>query len=233
MSSPPSWIGEDPEDALALQKAALRRLMAERRSALSADQQMQTAQGIVSSFAPIADRLSPCLTIAAYVPMRGEADVMPLIEDLAQRGFSLALPVVIAKGKPLLFRAWSPGNLLSTGPYGTYHPPEEATVVQPDLLLIPLLAFDLAGYRLGYGGGFYDRTLEVLRAGQGACVAAVGVGHACQQVNSVPRLAHDQPLDGILTEHLFHSLSAGEKGNTLALLLAKGGRTPLGARSTP
>lgn len=196
--------------------------MKERRLALSPVEQQAASEGIISSFTALSSRLRSGLTIAGYVPMRGEADLMPLMHDVLRQGFNLALPVVVAKDQPLIFRYWDGVAPLCPGPYGTLHPADNAPQVQPDLLLIPLLAFDHAGYRLGYGGGFYDRTLELRRTDPlFSPVAAIGVGYACQQVADVPRLGHDQPLDGILTEQSFLFLADWEKQNTLAPFLSK------------
>jgi len=108
------------------------------------------------------------------------------------------LPCVEAAGAPLVFREWSPGDDLVEEPFGTRAPAPAATRHDPDVLLVPLLAFDRSGYRLGYGGGFYDRTLEALRAIKS--ISAVGVAYAAQEVQAVPRGERDQPVDLIVTE---------------------------------
>lgn len=141
---------------------------------------------------------SPGVIIAGYWPIGSELDTRLVLNDLARRGFALALPAVVAKGKPLAFRAWSPGDDLVDGQFNTKEPHPAAPVVTPDILLVPLLAFDKAGYRLGYGGGFYDRSIEGLRAAGN--VTAFGLGYARQLVRAVPHDAHDQILDGIITE---------------------------------
>lgn len=130
--------------------------------------------------------------------MRGEIDPRPLLVCCQQHGIATALPVVVGKGQPLVFRAWAPGEALETGAYGTCHPPPAAAEVQPSLVLVPLVAFDRAGGRLGYGGGFYDRTLPRLRAAQ--TVVAIGLAHGVQELAAVPREPHDQPLDWLATE---------------------------------
>ena len=138
--------------------------------------------------------------VAGYWPMGDEADVRPLLEQLAGRGIVTALPVVVARHAPLQFRRWTPGDALEAGRHGTFHPYASAEVLEPDLLLAPLLAFDARGGRLGYGGGYYDRTLEALRAGRGRRITAIGIGYTAQAVDAVPRDGHDQPLDWIVTE---------------------------------
>jgi 5-formyltetrahydrofolate cyclo-ligase len=135
---------------------------------------------------------------SGYWPMGDEIDPRPLMEVLAQHGLRLALPAIRAAGQPLDFRAWQPGDALQPAGFGTQEPAADAALLQPDLLLVPLLAFDAAGYRLGYGGGFYDRSLARLRAA--GDILAVGLAYAAQQVAAVPREATDQPLDLVVTE---------------------------------
>jgi 5-formyltetrahydrofolate cyclo-ligase len=137
--------------------------------------------------------------VAGYWPMGGEIDSLPLMEFLAGCGCRLALPVVTGPDRPLEFRRWEPGGALHKGPHGTRHPPDGAAPCRPDLVLVPLLAFDGRLYRLGYGGGYYDRTLASLR-GRGAAVRAIGLAYAAQRVASVPHDDYDQRLDGVLTE---------------------------------
>ena len=137
-------------------------------------------------------------TISGFWPIGGEIDLVPLLRALAARGHEIALPVVIGRDRPLLFRAWRDGDEMSEGLWGIREPLESAPEVTPQVLLVPLLAFDRAGYRLGYGGGFYDRSLEGLRS-RGP-VTAIGAAWAGQEVPAVPHDAHDQPLDWMLTE---------------------------------
>lgn len=136
--------------------------------------------------------------VAGYWPMRGEINLLPVLDALAGRGCCTALPVVDKLRQPLVFRQWAVGDALENGRYDTCHPLKTAPVVTPDAVLVPLLAFDRRGFRLGYGGGFYDQTLERLRAdGQ---VIAVGVAFSAQEVAEVPIEEHDQPMDAIVTE---------------------------------
>ena len=136
--------------------------------------------------------------ISGFSPIGSEIDPLPLLADLREKGHDSALPIVVAKGEPLVFRLWSPGDEMASGPFGVQEPLPSAREVVPDILLVPLLAFDRRGYRLGYGGGFYDRTLERLRAdGQ---PVAVGIAFAEQEFDAVPVAAYDQPLDWIVTE---------------------------------
>jgi 5-formyltetrahydrofolate cyclo-ligase len=130
--------------------------------------------------------------------MRSEADIRPALATLAATR-TVALPVVQGRGLPLVFRAWNPATALVPGPFGAQTPPDTAPTVVPVVLLVPMLAFDPAGWRLGYGGGFYDRTLALLRT-RGPTVA-VGVAYAGQRVDHVPHdPTTDARLDAIATE---------------------------------
>lgn len=126
--------------------------------------------------------------------MRGEAD--PRAGMAAHQG-PVCLPVVTGRAVPLVFRLWD-GGPLARGSYGTSHPADSAQVVQPQVLIVPLAAFDLAGNRIGYGGGYYDRTLQLLR--QKGPVTAIGLAFACQELPAIPTEPTDQFLDRIVTD---------------------------------
>jgi 5-formyltetrahydrofolate cyclo-ligase len=136
--------------------------------------------------------------VSAFLSIGSEVDTSPLIQMLRERACRVALPCVEGPARPLIFRAYEDGQTLVAEPFGTRAPGEDAPILVPDILLVPLLAFDRAGYRLGYGGGFYDRTLEGLRAHKP--VLAVGIAYSAQEVDAVPREATDQPLDWIVSE---------------------------------
>lgn len=136
--------------------------------------------------------------VAGYWPMRHEADPRPLMEALAARGVALALPVVVREREPLAFRAYAPGDALESGPFGTRAPAPGMPDVVPAHILVPLLAFDATGARLGYGAGYYDRTLRALRRAGG--VFAVGVAFSGQEVAALPCGPHDERLDAVITE---------------------------------
>jgi 5-formyltetrahydrofolate cyclo-ligase len=138
-------------------------------------------------------------SVAAYWPIRTEIDVRPLLSALVENGRDAALPVAPARGEPLAFRRWRPGSELEAGRFGTAQPISAAALVEPDVLLVPLLAFDRRHRRLGYGAGFYDRTLAQLRRRKR--VLAIGVAFAAQEVEEVPVNGWDEPLDLVLTEH--------------------------------
>ena len=136
--------------------------------------------------------------IASFCALRDEADPQALALALAQSGNTLALPCVVGRARPLVFRRWQPGDALVPGVMGIAEPEPSAPVVSPQALLVPLLAFDAAGYRLGYGGGYYDRTLGSFRA-RGP-VLAIGIAYAGQEVPRLPADAHDERLDMVVTE---------------------------------
>ena len=136
--------------------------------------------------------------IAGYWPIGDEADVCPLLIGLHALEGATALPVVAERDAPLVFRRWSAGDALEAGPHGTRHPLAAAPAVTPAIVLVPLLAFDRAGRRLGFGGGYYDRTLAMLRAS--GAVSAVGIAYAAQELPEIPAEPHDQPLDWVVTE---------------------------------
>jgi 5-formyltetrahydrofolate cyclo-ligase len=137
-------------------------------------------------------------SVSAFWPLGAEIDTRPLLDALHARGHAVGLPVVVGRGQPLAFRRWWPGQALVQGGFGVMVPPPEALPLVPDVAVTPLLAFDRQGYRLGYGGGFYDRTLRLLRGG--LKVLAVGYAFAAQEVEAVPRAAYDEPLDWLVTD---------------------------------
>ena len=136
--------------------------------------------------------------VSGFWPYRTEIDVMPLLKRLQENGVTLCLPVVMDMDEPLVFRQWAPGDETVSGKWDIPVPCESAAEVTPSILLVPMLAYDRRGYRLGYGGGFYDRTLEKLRAA--GPITAVGVAYHGQGVGAVVRGINDQPLDAVLTE---------------------------------
>ena len=172
-------------------KAALRADMATRRAAAHA------AAGGGEITERLLTALGAAAPVAGYLPIRTEIDPRPALFRLHDRGVALALPVVTERGAPLAFWRWAPGDPLVPGAFGVAVP-TQARSVRPMAVIVPMLAFDRAGRRLGYGGGFYDRTLARLRA-EGP-VRAVGLAYAAQEVPAVPHGVDDQPLDLIVTE---------------------------------
>ena len=136
--------------------------------------------------------------ISAFWPFRTELDVRPLINHLFDLGYTIALPEITSKYEPLIFREWNPGQNLIKDNFGVMCLPKTAKIKKPDWLLVPLLAFDKNGFRLGYGGGFYDITLKSLREEKN--IFAVGVGFEGQMIERVPYARHDIRLNAVLTE---------------------------------
>ncbi|MBX9592249.1 MAG: 5-formyltetrahydrofolate cyclo-ligase [Hyphomonadaceae bacterium] len=167
------------------------------RAGLSPKAMASAAEAIAGHGLGFLPPLQPVTVVSAFAPMADELRIWPLLRRLSADGVRLALPVVQGKGLPLMFRAWAPGDAMDSGVWGIAEPKADKAVVEPDILLLPLLAFDRQGWRLGYGGGFYDRTLEGLRARKP--VMAVGLGYDEQEVDVVPRLGYDQRLDWVLT----------------------------------
>jgi len=142
----------------------------------------------------------PGAPVSAYWPVKEEIDVRPLMAELVARGHVCGLPVIVAKRAPLVFKRWDPDRPLAEGRWGIPVPPADAPEVIPELLMVPLLAFDGLGNRLGYGAGFYDRTLALLRSRPGRRPLAVGVAYAAQRVDRVPCDETDEKLDWVVTE---------------------------------
>jgi 5-formyltetrahydrofolate cyclo-ligase len=172
------------------EKAALRRAAFDRRRAAHAGGGDAAAQARLAAYlGPWAGR-----PLAGYLPIRTEIDPTPV---MAAWPGPVGVPVIEGAGRPLRFRAWRPGCALVPGPFGVLVP-EAGEEVVPEVLVVPLVAFDRSGGRLGYGGGFYDRTLAVLRAG--GAVHAVGFAYAAQEAVYVPAEATDVRLDAIVTD---------------------------------
>lgn len=150
--------------------------------------------------------LPPQTTVAGYWPMNDEISPMPLLKRLLKDGIQCALPAVLAKGEALTFRDWRPDVELEDGPFGTSHPPRNSEVVTPGVLLVPMLAFDSEGQRIGYGGGYYDRTLIQMKA-EGVPFLSVGMAFESQRVKAVPKEPLDQRLDWVITENGAHQFT--------------------------
>ncbi len=172
-------------------KAERARLIAE-RMALKGEARARRNFAITRALEKL---LSPRMIIGFYWPIRGEYDARALIAALIERGARAAMPVVIEKGAPLLFRDWRPGTRMEDG-FWNIPVPAEGDPVVPTTLLVPLVGFDDRGYRLGYGGGYYDRTLASLPAKP----FAIGVGYELSHLRSIYPQPHDIPMSAIVTE---------------------------------
>ena len=190
-------------------KAELRSAQAVLRAELKrqdTDQNTKVAEKLARAAAELAAMLAERgvaarkAVVAGYWPIKSEIDSMPLMRACAELGLMTALPATPAAGHPLIFHRWTIGTMLIKGSYGTSEPVATAPVVTPNLVLAPLLAFDRRCYRLGYGGGFYDRSLAEIRGKNHHSVLAVGLAYAEQEVSSVPIGDFDAKLDVVLTE---------------------------------
>ncbi len=174
------------------QKAAARTAaFARRKEAHSPARSAQAAQHLADVLAPHAGKV-----ISGYMPIRTEVDPRAAMTDLAASS-RIVVPVIQGNGLPLVFQEWVPGCDLIAGPFGA-QVPAEGDFLEPEVLIVPLVAFDRAGRRLGYGGGFYDRSLEGLRAKRPT--VAIGYAYAAQQADGLPSEPTDQPLDMMVTE---------------------------------
>ncbi|WP_374431667.1 5-formyltetrahydrofolate cyclo-ligase [Tabrizicola sp.] len=170
-------------------KAAARAEAFQRRAEAFAAGQGQAAEILADFLAPHRGKV-----LSGYMPMRSEIDPLPA---MAVHQGPVGVPVIVAKAAPLRFREWSPGCRMVEGTFKALVP-EEGAWLEPEVVIVPMLAFDARGYRLGYGGGFYDRTLELLRA-RGP-VLAVGFAFSAQEMAEVPIDQFDQRLDAVVTE---------------------------------
>ncbi len=177
-------------------KAELRTQALADRDALSAKMRAAAAEELAARAFPIV--VKPGMIVSGFMPLKSEINPIPLMRKLAEAGARLALPAIAGRGKPLVMRAYSFGDDLARGQWGIREPKPEAAEVEPDILIVPLAAFDRAGHRIGYGAGYYDMTIAALRAKKN--VAAVGIAFAAQEIREVPATPRDARLDLVLTE---------------------------------
>ena len=177
-------------------KADLRKTSLAKRDALQAAALQAAAEAVAARPFPIA--IPPDAVVSGYSPLQSELSPVALLRKLADAGAKLALPVVIGRGKPLVMRSWAFGQKLGSGVWGIREPTEDAPEVWPDILIVPLAAFDRRGNRVGYGAGYYDMTINRLRMLKP--VTAIGLAYAAQQVAVVPTTPRDARLDLVLTE---------------------------------
>ncbi len=180
----------------ATSKAGLRAAALAKRDALSDEQRAAAAEALAKRGLPF--EITNGMIVSGYSPIRNEIDPTPLMQAITGLGARLALPAVTARGQSLIFRAWSPNDKLMLGPLGIPEPSPAAPEVLPDVMLVPLAAFDRAGHRIGYGAGHYDFTFAHLRKMKAA--VGVGLAFAAQEIKAIPALSHDVALDYVLTE---------------------------------
>jgi 5-formyltetrahydrofolate cyclo-ligase len=178
-------------------KGDLRKIALDARDAMEATARAAASEKLAVRRLPF--EIAAGSIVSGYSPIRSEFDPVPLMQKLAGQGTKLALPAVPARGKSLIFRAWSPGDRLTLGPLGILEPSPAMAELIPDIMLVPLAAFDRLGHRIGYGAGHYDFTLAHLRKVKP--IIAVGLAFAAQEIKAVPALAHDVALDYVLTEN--------------------------------
>jgi 5-formyltetrahydrofolate cyclo-ligase len=190
----------DQDGSVAARKAELRSEAVARRDALPPAKRRIAAEAIAARGLPedLAAAAGADATVSGYTPLKSEINPLPLMRLLADNGAALALPVVVGRGQPLVMRAWSFHAPLKAGVWGISEPLDDADEVFPDMLIVPLLAFDRHGRRIGYGAGYYDITIAQLRGMKP--VVAIGIAFAAQEVESVPVTARDARLDLVLTE---------------------------------
>ena len=177
-------------------KAELRTAALARRDAIPGPVRAEAADRVAARPFPIPLAAGTC--VSGFFPLRSEINPLPLLRRLADAGARLALPVVVGRGHPLVFRAWAFGAPLGCGVWGIREPLPDAPELLPDVLIVPLAAFDRGGQRIGYGAGYYDTTLKTLRAAKP--VTAVGLAFAAQEIPRVPATPRDAKLDLVLTE---------------------------------
>jgi 5-formyltetrahydrofolate cyclo-ligase len=177
-------------------KSQIRREAAARRDALPAAERAAAAATIAARPLPVA--VPVAAIVSGFSPLKSEINPVPLMRAFAAAGAGLALPVVAGRGKPLTMRAWAFGAPLVAGVWGIREPPPDAAEVFPDILIVPLLAFDRAGHRIGYGAGYYDMTIARLRGMKP--VTALGIAYAAQEIAEIPTTPRDARLDFVLTE---------------------------------
>lgn len=189
------------DEAIEAAKAALRVTARAARATISAEARAAAAEAAARHFFAGFD-LPAFAIVAAYWPIRDEFDCKPILIRLMDSGQPVCLPVTNGDD-PLTMRLWRVGDPLEPSGFGTMAPLESAPIVEPDIVLVPLLGFDAKGHRLGYGKGHYDRTIALMTKRP----RLIGLAYASQQLDLVPFAQHDMPLDGIVTETGYRSFA--------------------------
>lgn len=194
-------LGVDPEQArdVARWRRAERTQLRAQRQAISVEDRRAAGAALAGHLRDFLEARfdgARGLVLSAYWPIKGEPDLRPLMADLHAQGVIIALPVVEVKAAPLAFRRWTPETRMVRGDWNIPVPPPDANRLTPDIALAPVVGWDAAGFRLGYGGGYFDRTLAALRPRP----FAIGIGLQAAQIATIYPQPHDIPLDAILTE---------------------------------
>jgi 5-formyltetrahydrofolate cyclo-ligase len=188
---------EMPENSVAEDDKKRVRLEAtSRRDAMPSDTRRTASEALAARQFP--REIAPGTIVSGFMPMRSEINPLPLMRKLLDAGATLALPAIAGRGKPLIMRVWQWGEPLLPGLWGIREPKPQAPEVEPDILLVPLLAFDRTGHRIGYGAGYYDSTIAQLRGRK--AITAIGLAFAAQEIPAVPVTERDARLDIVLTE---------------------------------
>ena len=177
-------------------KATLRSEALARRDAMPAAERVAAVEVVVQRPFPVS--VKPGVIVSGYSPMKSEFNPVPLMRKFSESGAALALPVTPKRGSPLIMRAFAFGDEMASGVWGIREPKPESPEVFPDIMLVPLAAFDRNGHRIGYGAGYYDMTIARIRAMKP--VVAIGIAFAAQEIERVPATAFDARLDLVLTE---------------------------------
>jgi len=196
MSAAPSGSPTHSSHDIVTAKAVMRKDAASRRATLIGEQP-DAPQNLAGYAAALIEAFGPGV-YAAYLPIRSELSPIALVGELVAADMTTVMPITPEPENPLSFHQWAPGMPLAEGPYGTKQPPSSNPKIDPDVILAPMLAFDAACRRLGYGGGFYDRTIADLRS-KGRDVRVIGVAFSGQKVAAVPTGPYDMALDAVLT----------------------------------
>ncbi len=185
----------EPTD-IQTRKAELRSVALTLRDALPPNVRAAAAEAIAKRGIPV--DVTPGMIVSGFSPMKSEINPIPLLRKLHDAGAKLALPCIVGRGHPLIMRAWEFGAPLAPGQWGIREPTTDAAEVAPDILIVPLAAFDRSGNRIGYGAGYYDMTLHALRTAKN--IVAIGIAFAAQEIARTPATERDERLDLVLTE---------------------------------
>ncbi len=183
-------------DQISSQKSSLRDATLAKRDAMPAAERQGAAETRAARGLPVA--IKPGIIVSGFMPMKTEINPLPLMRKLAGEGAQLALPCIVGRGHPLIMLAYRFGDEFKAGQWGIREPLPEAPDVKPDIVLVPLACFDRTGQRIGYGAGYYDRTIAALRAAKK--ITTIGLAFSLQEIPQVPATEHDQRLDFVLTE---------------------------------